>query len=398
MVPSPAGASKLEAASGPLRRNPSAQELQELGQLLSLLHTSPPRTVFPDQDRAWGAVVAARELHRRALWGASAADASPYQSVDSAIQLITILLDAGERMRRDGDMEQAAALLDESLCLARSMRLLIPFMGSGADDADGRAFALGRLYKAEAEAGMRFALLLVPARGPNGELIGLVGALSLISGAAASEAQSCSNDWQAAQMIGLVRDAIRTALSWQGQPERLTASILDGIRHRLNNDEEGNPLQQPTEIEVVRPVATDASELDVKLRARNDGAVRFGNLGEANGESEDEAHLPPGAGVAFQCWAPCIEAFVTEAGGVRLSLDGTMVRELSVGAAGESRQLDLVRLETSEELHAVLRMLAHNLQIGGIADDASAQCLPVLHALFRLVLSGEQAQTIAAPQ
>lgn len=395
-----------------LRRNPSADELQELGQILSLLHTSPPRTVFPDQDRAWGAVVAARELHRRALWGLpkggslailAPKEAAPYRCVDSAIQLITILLDAAERVRRDGDMEQAAALLDESLRLARATRLLAPFMASSrpaaaeAEAAGDFALSINRLFKAEAEACMRFALLLVPARSSEGELIGLAGAYALINEAAASEARSESNDWQAAQMIGLVRDAISTARSWQGQPERLTASILDGIRHRAVYDEGGEPLETPAQIAVSRPVAAGAAELEAKLGARNDLAIRFGNLGEANGESEDEARLPPGAGVMFQCWQPCVEAFVTGEGAVRLRCpDSTpedyMIRELSAGAAGSARTLDLVRLETPQELRATLRMLSNSLASGGTADALSAQCMPALHALFRLALGADQSQ------
>ncbi|KAG8470605.1 hypothetical protein KFE25_009026 [Diacronema lutheri] len=396
-------------ASSSLRRNPSAEELQELGQILSLLHTSPPRTVFPDQDRAWRATVVARELHRRALWrlpkgaaGTPSAEPEPYGCVDSAIQLITILLDAAERMRRDGDMEQAAALLDESLRIARATRLLIPFMRGGRAlgeetpaETDGHSLEMGRLFKAEAEACMRFALLLVPARGTGGELIGLVGAYSLITDAAASEAQSFSNDWQAAQMIGLVRDAICTALSWQGRQERVATSILDGVRHRAVYDEDGNPLEQPVDIRVSRPVASELAELDAKLSARNDLSVRFGNLGEAHGDSEDDARLPPGAGVMFQCWQPCIEAFVTEAGAVRLRFpectpEDCMMRELSVGATGASCALDLVRLETSQELHAVLRMLSNNLAAGGTADAVSEKCLPALYALFRLALGDEQ--------
>ncbi|KAJ1617552.1 hypothetical protein T492DRAFT_893513 [Pavlovales sp. CCMP2436] len=386
-----------------LKRAPSLEEVRELGQILSLLHTTPPRTVFTDQDRAWRAVGAARELHRRALWGSPEAaggkEDAPYRCVDTAIQLITVLLDAAERMRRDGDMEQAAALLDESLRLARATRLLVPFFcpvveAATAAELDDRSLATSRLFKGEAETCMRLALLLVPTRDYNGELIGLVGAYALINDAASSEAQSYSNDWQAAQMIGLVRDAICTAISWQSRPERVAASILDGIRHRGVYDERGVPLEQPLEITVRRPIAADATELEAKLSARNDFAVRFGNLGEANGDGEDDAQLPPGAGVMFQCWQPCIEAFVTDDGRVRLRTAGSsedyMIRELSVGAAGEPRPLDLVRLETSQELHATLRMLCNNLAAAGVADETSTLCLPALHAFFRVALGDDQ--------
>jgi hypothetical protein len=387
---------------GPLKRAPSSEEMRHLGQILSLLHTSPPRTVFADQDRAWRAVAAARELHRRILWGAPRkADGSTtktaYQCVDTAIQLITVLLDAAERMRRDGQMDQAAALLDEALRYARSTRLLVPFIRSDAPqpEMDERALAMSRLFKAEAETCMRFALILIPARDLNGELIGLVGAYSLAQDAAASCLQSNSNDWQASQMIGMVRDAIYTALSWQSRQERIAASILDGICYRAVYDEQGNALEQPTEIKVRRPIAADAAELEAKLSARNDLSVRFGNLGEASGDAEDDAMLPPGAGVMFQCWLPCVEAYVTEHGRVRLRCpdsapDEYMTHELSVGAAGESRQLDLVRLETSGELHAVLRMLANNLAAAGVSDTASEHCLPALRSLFRIALSDAQ--------
>lgn len=391
-----------------MKRAPSLEEVRELGQILSLLHTSPPHTVFSDQDRAWRAVVAARELHRRVLWGApetASNAAKEYRCVDTAIQLITVLLDAAERMRRNGNMEQAAALLDESLRLARATRLLVPFLrgdDSSADNSEACAFAMCRLAKAEAETCMRFALLVVPARDLNGELIGLVGAYALIEDAAAADAHSKSNDWQATQMIGMVRDAVCTALSWQSRPERVAASILNGIRPRTVYDESGNPLEQPIEIAISRPIAADAAELEAKLSARNNLSVRFGNLGEALGESEDDACLPAGAGVMFQCWLPCIEAYIAPDGRVRLRLpdsepDDYMMRELSTGASGESKPLDLVRLETSEELHVILRMLANNLAASGVADEASDKCLPALRALLRVAL-GEEPTSTGAPQ
>lgn len=400
MLVHPSQASLL-LTSVSVKRNPSAEQLQELGQLLSLLHTSPPRTVFDNAERACGAVVAARELYRRALWGLPRGNnifkQTAYPSVDTAIQLVTILLDAAERCRRDGDMEQAAALLDESLRVTRATRLLVPFMNAASTasyEAEDYSLAMSRLLKAEAEACMRFALLLVPARAPTGDLIGLHCALQLINDAASSEEQSCSNDWQATQMIGLVRAAICTALSWQSQLadrqlSKWTASVLDGIRPIATADESGNPLTTPVEITVSRPVAADAGELEAKLSVSG-AAVRFGNLGEANDASEDEAHLPPGAGVMIQCFQPCIEAYVTEEGAVRLRCTSThedlMVRELSFDASGEPCQLDLVRLETSQELLATLRMLKHNLAKSGTADTASVECLPALHALFRLTL------------
>jgi hypothetical protein len=384
-----------------MKRAPSVEEVRELGQILSLLHTSPPHTVFTDQDRASRAVVAARELHRRVLWGTpeTASNSSKdYRCVDTAIQLITVLLDAAERMRRNGNMEQAAALLDESLRLARSTRLLVPFLQHGETDPEACAFAMCRLAKAEAETCMRFALLVVPARDLNGELIGLVGAYALIEDAATADAHSKSNDWQATQMIGMVRDAVCTALSWQSRPERVAASIVDGIRPRTNYDECGNPLEHPLEIAVSRPIAADATELEAKLSARNNLSVRFGNLGEAIGECEDDAQLPPGAGVMFQCWLPCIEAFIAPDGRVRLRLPDSepedyMMCELSTGASGESKPLDLVRLETSEELHVILRMLANNLAARGISDAPSDKCLPALRALLRIALGEEQASS-----
>lgn len=424
----------------PLPRVPSSDEVRELGQILSLLHTAPPRTVFADQERAWQAVVAARELHKRALWGAAAAAAavaeegavgdpakatSPSSSsrhaVDTAIQLVTILLDAAERLRRDGVIDEAAGLLDDAIRYSRATRMLVPFMPGGermltsppsppspGSTAEHRTASLSSLFKAEAEACMRFALLLVPARDMDGELIGLPGAYALIEDAANAESASNSNDWQAAQMIGLVSDAIATALSWQRRQERVASSILEGVRYRAVYDEEGGALEVPVEIAVTRPIASDAAELEAKLSARRDLTVRFGNLGEALDAADDDdgARLPPGAGVIFQCWVPCVEAFVTDAGLVRLrsqeySPQEYMIRELSVVAAaaaaeagGAARPLDLVRLETPAELHVVLRMLHNNLRVAGVADETSAACLPALSALFRVVL-GEECPPVA---
>jgi hypothetical protein len=382
-------------------------EISELGQILSLLHTCPPRTVFSDQERALGAVAAAHELHRRVLWS-DPADHRADRRVDTAIQLITVLLDAAERMRRDGNMEYAAALLDEALRHARATRLLVPFICSDAQpkhhpEMDARVLARSRLFKAEAETCMPLALLLVPARGANGELIGLVGAYSLIEEGGRTEAQSNSNDWQASQMIGMVRDAIATAISWQSRKDCVAASILDGIRYRAVYDEQGNALEQPTEIKVTRPIAADAADLEVKLSTRNDLSIRFGNVGEARGDGEDDAVLPPGAGVMFKCWLPCVEAYVTEHGQVRLrcpgpARDDSMISELALGAAGESRRLDIVRLDTSEELHAILRMLANNMASAGLSDEPSKRCLPALQALFRIALGSEQAWAAPEPR
>jgi len=395
------------AQAATLRRGPSSEEVQELGQTLSLLHTAPPRTVFADRDRAWRAVIAARELHRRTMWGeyvkSSEAAASSHHAVDTAIQLVTILLDAAERLRRDGNMEEAAGLLDDAVRYVRSMQLLVPFLWAGHDsgaEAD-RSLAMSRFFKAEAEVCMRFALLLVPAREMNGELIGLVGAYSLIEDAAAAESYSNSNDWQAAQMIGLVREAICSALSWQSQwqsrQERVANSILDSIRPRIGFDEGGNELDNPLEIRVLQPVASDAAELEAKLSARKDLTVRFGNLGEAFSASEDDVRLPPGAGVMFQCWLPCVEAYVMETGAVRLRSqdygpEEYMIRELSLRTDGPQNPVDLVRLETSEELGAVLRMLHSNILAAGVADDTSNHCLPALNALFRVALNLQSPQ------
>lgn len=257
----------------------------------------------------------------------------------------------------------------------------------GASEVDRKA-SYGRLFKAEAEVCMRLALLVVPARDVRGDLIGLPEALSLIQDAAVAEASSATHDWQAAQMIGLVSEAIATALGWQQQPARLTSSVIDSIRHRVVYDNSGNLLETPTEIVPRQPIATDARELCAKTLARKDLIVRFGNLGEALG-TDDDACLPQGAGVVFQCWLPCIEAFVTEDGSVRLrsqehGAEEYMIRELY--AKEDAKPVDLIRLESSAELEAVLRMLGSNLHAAGLADARSALCLDELNALFSLTL------------